>query len=293
MNTEQTRRYEELLPAEMEAAVAAAPIAYVPSGTLEWHSLHLPLGLDGLKAHALCEGAAARAGGVVVPTTYWAIGGMPHPWTTRMNPTLIEALFADIYGQLAHVGFRVILALAGHYSLEHYLALKRAAVKVMGQSGLTILPFADFEFAVDAGYRGDHAARWETSLLWSVRPDLVALDRLPPDGPLDGVLGEDPRTLANPDEGARVRDLIVERMAAMAQRALRQPALHRSAYLEALAMQIRVMEAIAAERRAKPKHVVPTLLTEDYLRLLDALREGDYRAATAHGADALARLTRT
>ena len=55
-----THCYEELKPAEMEELVSAAPIAYVPSGTLEWHSAHLPLGLDALKAHGLCTLAAEQ-----------------------------------------------------------------------------------------------------------------------------------------------------------------------------------------------------------------------------------------
>jgi creatinine amidohydrolase len=47
------RRFEEMLPDEMEAEVAGHPICYIPSGTLEWHSHHLPLGLDGLKVQTI------------------------------------------------------------------------------------------------------------------------------------------------------------------------------------------------------------------------------------------------
>ena len=97
-----TQLYEELKPAEMEALVSATPLAYLPSGTLEWHSAHLPFGLDALKAYELCKRAAAQSGGVVVPPTYWAIGGMPHPWTMRLEMDLVERLFTAIYEQLGH-----------------------------------------------------------------------------------------------------------------------------------------------------------------------------------------------
>lgn len=284
-----THRYEELLPAEMEAIVADTPLAYVPSGTLEWHSYHLPLGLDGLKAQALCDLAAERSGGVVVPPTYWAINGMPHPWTMRFPPALIEALFAAVCQQLGHVGFRVAAIVAGHYSLEHYLALKRAALATMRTSGLTVLALADFELAVDDGYRGDHAAQWETSLLWSIRPDLVAMDRLPAEGPLEGVLGNDPRTHAGEAAGARMRDLIAERLGTGALRLLRDTSpLQRSAYIEALAAQVRVMEAIACQRETRPKSRVAPLLTGEYAAMLGALRDGEYREATALAEAALA-----
>ena len=33
-------KYEEMLPHEMEAAVAEFPVAYVPFGSLEWHGKH-------------------------------------------------------------------------------------------------------------------------------------------------------------------------------------------------------------------------------------------------------------
>ncbi len=96
-------RYEELLPHEMEEIMKDKPIAYLPFGTLEWHGLHLALGNDAVKACELCLLMAEKAGGVVVPATYWAIGGMPHPWTTRLDAQLIERLFYAIFEQMAHV----------------------------------------------------------------------------------------------------------------------------------------------------------------------------------------------
>ena len=40
------------------------PVAYLPLGTLEWHGLHNPVGLDALKAHALAVRCARSGGGV-------------------------------------------------------------------------------------------------------------------------------------------------------------------------------------------------------------------------------------
>ncbi len=275
-----THLYEELKPAEMEAIMAAAPLAYVPSGTLEWHSVHLPFGLDALKAHELCKLAAEQSGGVVVPPTYWAVGGMPHPWTMRLEPDLVAQLYTAILDQLGHVGFRVVVLLIGHYPLEHELALKQAALTVMLQSGLTVWALTDRDVALDTGYRGEHAARWETSLLWSVRPELVAMDRLPAEGPLDGVLGEDPRLLASQESGARVRDIIASRMASVADRLVHHTSLRqRSAFIEAVAAQVRVVEAITREHRAKGRYA-RQLATDDYADMLHHLTNGAYAAAT-------------
>ena len=44
--------YEEMTPAEFRARLVAAPIAYLPLGTLEYHGEHLPFGVDEIgRAH--------------------------------------------------------------------------------------------------------------------------------------------------------------------------------------------------------------------------------------------------
>lgn len=88
-----------------------------------------------------------------------------------------------------------------------------------------------------------------------------------------------------------MRDLIVGRLATMAERLLRHTTpLQRSAYIEALGAQVRIMEVIAAERAVKPKSCVRPLLSDDYIAMLVLLREGDCRAAADRANAALAAL---
>ena len=56
-------RFEEMFPWEIAAAMAEAPLCYLPLGTLEWHGEHAAVGLDALKAHAVRVRAAQRSGG--------------------------------------------------------------------------------------------------------------------------------------------------------------------------------------------------------------------------------------
>ena len=56
-------RFEEMYPWEIAAAMAEAPLCYLPLGTLEWHGEHAAVGLDALKAHAVYVLAAERSGG--------------------------------------------------------------------------------------------------------------------------------------------------------------------------------------------------------------------------------------
>ena len=59
--------------------------------------------------------------------------------------------------------------------------------------------------------RGDHAAKWETSILSYLRPELVDMGRLT-DGrndPLKGIYGQDPRMEASPEVGRETVEEIV------------------------------------------------------------------------------------
>jgi len=77
--------WERLLPAEFRQAMADLPVVFLPMGTVEWHGEHNALGLDSLKAHALCVRAAQRAGGGVAhPPVYGGMGGLDKPATVVM-----------------------------------------------------------------------------------------------------------------------------------------------------------------------------------------------------------------
>ena len=65
-------QFEEMFPWEISAVMAETPLCYLPLGTLEWHGEHAAVGLDALKAHAVCVRAARRSGGLVVPSLYWS-----------------------------------------------------------------------------------------------------------------------------------------------------------------------------------------------------------------------------
>ena len=73
---QRTCRYEEMLPAEFYEAVKEMPVFLVPTGLLEWHADHLPLGQDSLKAHGICEAVARKlGGGIVLPPNHYGRPG--------------------------------------------------------------------------------------------------------------------------------------------------------------------------------------------------------------------------
>ncbi len=285
-------RLEELFPEQLEARLVECPILVLSFGTIEWHSHHLPLGLDGIVAAAIGDRIAAAAAAVVCPVSYWAVGGVPYPHTLTLPGAVVEPLLMTLFEQFGAMGFKVIVAFTGHFGLEQTLMLKRAAVAVMRRSPVTILPLTEYDLTTDAGYKGDHAGIGETSLLWSLRPDLVRLDVVPADAPLDGVLGADPRGAASAEHGAVLLTMIAERAAAVAGRLLHKTtALQRIDYIQALAMGVNVLEKTAAARQAQPKATVPSITTPAYLAFCQALHQGDYRAALRYAEQKWANLS--
>ena len=197
--------YERLLPLEIEAIQAAIPVAYLPWGALEYHGHHAAVGLDGLKAHGLCQGLAATAGGLVLPPVYIAAN------TIKTAPDLkfprhsldfaestISLLAREHFDQLAHEKFKVVFTLCGHVGQPHYDLIKAEAVAANQ-------PHADTHFIATSEtdlvspdlFVVNHAALGEIALLMASDPDCVKLERLPADRvPTlqdDAVWGPDPR----------------------------------------------------------------------------------------------------
>ncbi|MBD3182351.1 hypothetical protein GF312_08670 [Candidatus Poribacteria bacterium] len=266
-------RWEYLRPRDMEDRINHLPAVYIPFGSLEWHGYHNPLGLDTIKARALCIRAAEKYDGVVTPPTYWPIGGMPHPWTVRMSSELVYNLAVAIFQQMAHVGFRVVIAVTGHYGIEQVIYIKKAALDVMYQTGLTIYALPEYEVVADEGYRGDHAAKWETSLTQYLFPDLVDMNEAESqDQPMDGVGGEDPRLHASKELGKKTANMIIDRLGMVARRlAFETSPRQRSNFIQASDSHCRTLE----------KYTWQALSKDNYWKGVTDLWKGNYSEANS------------
>lgn len=220
--------FEEMLPHEMAAAVAAFPVAYVPFGSLEWHGKHLPLGNDTLKAHLLLCQVAERYGGVVVPPLYWGFLGPWHPWTNSgLGEELTHSLYQRIFECLVEVGFRAVIGVTGHDVPEQREAIAKAVAAIKANGGATGFAMMEGDYYDLTEDRMDHAAHWETSLLMHLRPELVDMAQIVNED-LDsdegrqeaGIYGKDPRQFASAELGKTIADGIVEFIGGKAQELL-------------------------------------------------------------------------
>ena len=243
-------RYNEMLPHEIVARRKKCPAAFIGLGGLEWHGDHNAVGLDALKAEKLCEMAAGLSGGFAMPTIWFG-----EPRTHRLMESnhnadgsitdkmqLDQAKFTTkhfgiseddqvaFYEQLIYhtliqmntLGMKAVCFLSGHYPLKTWVdaAIKRFhRIKRFGDTRAYC--GIEFHYPLKQDPKkvsGDHAAHWETSYLWYLRPDCVdmSVHLGKQDQPLVGVMGEDPRKYASVELGRRACKLIVKGMAAKA-----------------------------------------------------------------------------
>jgi creatinine amidohydrolase len=182
------RRYEYLYGDELFNLIQECPLAWLPLGILEKHGGHLPWGLDGLKAHAVCLRLSERLGGVVLPANHLAgIHGDCHDGDDtefrRRHAAIGDLLYREqtfrtflheTFDGLANVGFRVIVAYTGHYPEVQTRHLREVAEAFTVTGAATVIPF--WEPLACGG--GDHGGKWETSIYLALAPDGVRLDAI-------------------------------------------------------------------------------------------------------------------
>lgn len=113
--------YYEMSPGEIREAIARKVPAILPIGTLEYHSEHLPVGVDGMVA----EGIAARLEKrhpeiVILPMFYYgtssyAVAGPENGQGTISIDSMNVCRFAeDLFTNLLEIGLRNIHGLIYH-----------------------------------------------------------------------------------------------------------------------------------------------------------------------------------
>ena len=206
-------QYERLRPGQIVERRRKCPVAYLPLGTIEWHGEHNPVGLDTLKMHALLIKCAEKIGGLVFPPLYYgedreqtlmeavaddreALAGKMDLPASNFNPGYMgepvmfqnrtyHALLVHILMEIKSLGFKVVVVGAGHYPLLDF-ARSAATFFHQTQKHPKMMVWAMSGYELLRGKTkiqpcGDHAGKWETSLLLSLDPGMQDLSLLPQD----------------------------------------------------------------------------------------------------------------
>jgi creatinine amidohydrolase len=206
----QSVQLQLMRPGQVEEAMRKFPAVFIPFGLIEWHGRHLPLGNDALKAHGILVKCAEETGGVVYPPVYFPSARYVknsedlHPGEDQWKIDMLTALFNGI----KEMGARVIIGVSGHNIPQQIDWIKKAMEPVIDD---TITGTGLWEITLSQGPESDsdHAAKWETSNMMYLYPELVDMNALgtapltPDMKPPDGIGGLDPRKYASAAIGKR------------------------------------------------------------------------------------------
>ncbi|WP_432097009.1 creatininase family protein [Streptomyces sp. bgisy100] len=201
---------------EVEAAVDRGAYVLLPTGVIEQHGPHLPLGTDAYGAYQLCRLVKAeleRRGveTLIAPPVFWGINQVCASFagTFRTRPETAVALHTDILDSLATDGFEHIFVINHQGDIAHnrmLLDVVRSRHE-MGHTGVVLVEpdfIADrlgdaaqtpavgvfamqplFEGLELTGELGVHAEEIESALMMRWFPEIVdydAMERLKPTG---------------------------------------------------------------------------------------------------------------
>ncbi|ATN37289.1 hypothetical protein ACO34A_26345 (plasmid) [Rhizobium sp. ACO-34A] len=167
----------------------ARPVALLPTGAVEQHGPHLPMGLDIWLASAVAHAAAEGQPGIRVcePFPY---GSSQHhrafPGTMSLTPQTFIAVLVDLCSCLWQDGFLPVI-INGHGGNR---AAIQVAITTLGRQGVVSAGFSYFDLIADiacevlpdsAGGTG-HACALETSLMMHVIPGSVRTALIPDGG---------------------------------------------------------------------------------------------------------------
>jgi creatinine amidohydrolase len=228
--------YERLTPSEFQDRLKKAPIAYLPLGTLEWHSSHLPLGSDSLQSQTFFIKLAQRVGGIVLPPLFLGpdeakeidgheyygmdicgyspnapqqLKGSAYWISSDLFLMLLEALLK----QLHRAGFKIVVAHGHGPSTQLVIENNKRLSKKFDLTIMTVWRDKG-QRDPDMEFQYDHAAMNETSIMMALHPDLVHMENLSKDKkkkPL-AIIGKDPRIHASAKHGENIIRLHLDRM---------------------------------------------------------------------------------
>ena len=197
--------YAELPWPEVEARIKAGAPIFLPLGATEQHGRHMALNVDVVLPTVIAARAAARVGGLVLPTVAYGnrsqprTGGGPRfAGTINLSAHTFSLIVRDVICDLYRQNVRKIVTVNGHYeNIGATIEGIELALDAIGReraTDLTILRIDHWDMVrpetldriFPDGYPGielEHASVIETSMMMALRPELVDLSKALNDGP--------------------------------------------------------------------------------------------------------------
>jgi len=164
-------------------------VALLPTGIVEAHGPHLPLGTDALMATYIAEETARKTNVLLLPTVWYGNTYVldKFPGTISISNETLYRLYLDIFREVARNGVKYLVVVNGHGG--NVDALSMAAKDAARETKLTVILVNWWiDLAKETRRRvletpEGHAAEDETSEVWAAYPQLVKA--VPRDGSAD------------------------------------------------------------------------------------------------------------
>jgi creatinine amidohydrolase len=170
-------------------------VVVIPFGSVEQHSLHLPLGTDSIIGEAIAQRLERKLPEQVLVLPMSWLGCSPHHMDFPGSLTVEAETFISVGEQLVHSmaehGFRNFILLNSHGGNSTKVALMAEELRFRPGPLLKVVAVTYWHLIgkeiqdireTPVGGMG-HAGELETSVLLAVRPELVRQDQIDADGP--------------------------------------------------------------------------------------------------------------
>jgi creatinine amidohydrolase len=177
-------KWEELTgPDFVQAIHQAQGVCVLPSGILEKHGPHLPIGTDLLDVRFAVLNAVKQEYTVVFPEYYFGqiFEAKQQPGTVAYSLSTQLTLLQETTDEMARNGCKKVVIVNGHGGNEHLLPLFAQSQMASPHDYVVyVIGLMDFSGPdapkLKTPYDG-HAGEKETSMMLVARPDLVHMDR--------------------------------------------------------------------------------------------------------------------
>lgn len=174
----------ELTWEELDAATDGTGTLLLPVGSTEQHGPHLPLGVDTYMPEAVCRQVAERSSCLLAPAIPYGVS--PHhtfkPGTVTVESETFRRYVRDVCVSTAEWGIENVLLVNGHYlvqdpELEIVVRDLRTDHGIRAFHVPLVDLFADIAEEIRESELSFHASEFETSMMLSLFPGLVEMER--------------------------------------------------------------------------------------------------------------------
>jgi creatinine amidohydrolase len=200
-------RLEALTSPEIKERIeSGVSTAVFPTGSLEQHGFHCPIGTDTLIAKQIATGVANRLEALCLPPLWFGVSPhhMDFAGSLTIRPSVFAKLMEDVLESLIHHGIKNVLILNGHGGNTASIDISRTLIRSRYPEVFTALSsvwvalndvYDEFPPEIrQENWRTmiAHGGLFETSVVMSVEEGMVKLDQARPVSVDKYVLATDP-----------------------------------------------------------------------------------------------------